>query len=80
METIDETDEDADARQSTREDKEYWRPSYMSNWRRAMGKNIDEAYETFKTYIEAKQVTWNWDWKYQLQWSKTKAMKMSGHT
>ena len=32
------------------EDKEYWRPSYMFHWLRAVGRNIDEAYEAFEEY------------------------------
>ena len=33
-----------------KEDKEYWRPSYMVHWLRAVGKSINVADEAFDEY------------------------------
>ena len=32
------------------DEREYWRPSYMFHWLKAIGGSIDRAYETFQKY------------------------------
>ena len=40
----------SDGTQQPREEKEYWRPSFMFHWQKAIGKNMEEAYEAFQDY------------------------------
>ena len=42
---------------STDNDEEYWRPSYMFHWLSATGEEVTNAYEAFKSYEGKKSYT-----------------------